>query len=42
MMPTALLEKTPAPTTPKMNAGPELLQKDRSRSASARLQLPFS
>ena len=32
--PRAPLPKTPAPTTPKMKAGPELLQKASSRSAS--------
>ena len=32
--------KTPAPTAPMMNAGPELLQKPISRSASSADTLP--
>ena len=40
--PTALLENTPAPTTPKMKAGPQLLQKASRRSASSREIMRFS
>ena len=37
-----LLPNTPVPTTPRMKAGPELLQKASSRSASVREHCPLS
>ena len=39
--PTRLLANTPAPTTPRMKAGPELLQKASSRSASVLVHMPL-
>ena len=36
----AACAKTPDPTTPRIKAGPELLQKASNRSASVRLHWP--
>ena len=40
--PARLLAKIPVPTTPRIKAGPELLQKASSRSASVFEHWPFS